>query len=62
MFVNLPQAVVNDAFSVCGVFCRKLHADAGEQRFVPAGVVELRVGEKCEQSVAETLGCVCMCG
>ena len=30
MLVNLPQAVVNDAFSVCGVFCWKLRADAGE--------------------------------
>ena len=62
MLVNFPQAVANDAFSVCGVFCWELHADAGEQGFVTAGVVELGVGEKCEQSVAETLGCVCRCG
>ena len=60
--MDLPQAVANDAFSVCGILCWELHADAGEQGFVPAGVVELRVGEKCQESVAETLGCVCMCG
>ena len=48
MLVDLSQAVADDAFSVCGVFCRELHADAGEQGFVPAGVVELCVGEKCE--------------
>ena len=62
MLVDLSQAVANDAFSVCGILCWELHADAGEQGFVTAGMVELRVGEKCQQSVAETLGCVCMCG